>query len=219
MRVNQSGKHGNPSQNAVNQVNKNRKKTPRIPHNSTQNQSAVKKLHSILNMYTGKKMELDTDDLVKLAHEYINWIGERKFPTPFYKFWKLKGFIPEDIKYIAASEPAFAQLIEFGRLFVADTWNDPLTGEAEMKGDRETIRKRAPIYVKEWQDYDHDEKEFEYKLRKALEETNTLTEEQIVRIQQICFGRIEKPKGWKERDGREGQVNAIGAGPDSKETI
>ena len=138
-------------------------------HNTAKTTKPTRKEHALINNFTGEKIYFDTNTLIRLAHGYINWLSERKTPTLFSKFWKTKGFTLKDIFNLCRDEPEFARLIDYSRMFLAETWADPLLGEKELIGDRETIRKRASIYVQEWGDHDKNMIEFTERVRQALD--------------------------------------------------
>ena len=145
-----------------------------IDHNKKYQSASNEKSHDYINMKTGLKTYAPTSYLLRLADEFIDYIRNQDTAVCFEDFWEEKGILYRDVWDFCQSEPMFARKIEYARMALGRSWSDPLLGKKELLGDRETLRKRASIYKKEWGDYDKSMIEFTERVKHAIEEDDKL---------------------------------------------
>ena len=147
MRIAKSGKNSNPSTKAIKAVHKelsttyNPIKEKHLPAN-TRNR------YQYVDGITGQEREIYTQNLLDLNQRWIKWINEQKTPVLFQTFWTAQGITLTTLDKFFRAEPEFAAGLEYGKQLIAEKWGRPLME------DMYTIRTRAPVYIKEWRDYD-----------------------------------------------------------------
>lgn len=103
--------------------------------------------YTYIDALTGKEIGLSKIQLLKLGRIFM--IFTRESQCLFVKtFWEGLGINHEIIEYWCQQEPEFKRLFKFG---IANVKHSRTT---LALGDIVFIRKLAPLYVKEWREYD-----------------------------------------------------------------
>lgn len=141
----------------------------RIPSNSM----SIKE-HDFINANSFKKEYLTTNTLIRWLDEWQLWLKVQDTPCTLIDFWLDKGVTSEDIKNFRQNDPIFKERYDKIAEYVGRLWSSVSMGKIMPKGDWYTIRQYAPNYVKEWRQYNREEKEFIEKIKFALEQQDNI---------------------------------------------
>lgn len=214
-----TGRKPSPGIQAAQYVAQENNTTLKIDHNTDgliDPKKRPNKEHVFRNANTGAEEYIDTNRLERLMDCWIPWIKKQNYMCTLQDYWLEQGITPHRLKKILEFEPELEERYEEYTSFIGQLWSNLSSGKLEFKGDPFVLRMFAPRYVKEWREYNHEEKEFEAKIKKALEESNSLTPEQIIQISKVLYPKTEKPVDWRERDER---VDSTGERPKDSEDI
>ena len=137
--------------------------------------------HELYNLKTHSFEYYPKTRLLRLAQEYITWIFDQKRPRQPMDYWHRIGLESDAIDKINKSYPEFKELYLKGHELIDMLWGDVILGEFDViKGDIQTIRQRASVYIKAWKEYDKEMIEFKEQIRHALEKQDELTKEEVI---------------------------------------
>lgn len=107
-------------------------------------------------------------------------------------YWTLKGIPYFRVVDWCKTVPGFEAMFQVGKQIIGDR------RERILRGDYNHLRGRQSVYVQEYHDYDMQKFEFMERFKQGLEQSGTLSLDQIQAVMQVCFPKTPKPEGWKD---------------------
>lgn len=166
MKVKKSGPNLSPELKAIRAVDPN---TPKHSTKKILSRSLTGTFeHSLFNLNTKKKEFYTTYKLLQLAEDFIPWALKQTRCRLYQDYWWELGFGRKTVEDLKESLPEFKELTLIGQEVIDKLWGDMILGGLELKGDLNTIRQRAAIYIPEFKAHDKEVAELRAKLNEPV---------------------------------------------------
>lgn len=192
-----------------------KKKTTPIPDNSTNPKVPDRYIHhSWMNMLTGKQESKSNSQLLQMGRSFIQWVEQQKTTPLFQTYWSTQGMLMDDLKALRLANKEFSDLVHYGNQLIGEMV------ARKLGDDTYNTRLRAPIYIKEYKDYDKEMIEYRERIRRLIEQADEMNKKEFIEALEKHFAPIPQSNVWidktKDENGERDKQQTNGVGEEQE---